>query len=159
MSFEPSQIAALQSIINEENTQSQMFEAIASSFHNFFNKQDFFKIGCALVTLLQNKELIPHPTQRLVCIFLLYDMYRSDTVATNPFAPVFIHLLSQQPQKEFHWHLPRLTPQEKYFLSQLLKSSSKELLKKTATQILQIDPSTLHVNLVFNLIHLIYSFL
>jgi hypothetical protein len=66
---------------------------IGSSFHQFFTKTDFFKIGSAIVTLLQNRELIPHPTQRVVCIYLLYEMYRSDTVAANPFAPLFIHLL------------------------------------------------------------------
>lgn len=43
--------------------------------------------------LLQNGDLLPRPWQRLVAVTFLYDMYRGDTLATNPFAPVFIHLL------------------------------------------------------------------
>jgi hypothetical protein len=72
--------------------------------------------------------------------------------------------------KEYHWSLPRLTPQEKFFVSQIITSPSKDvnyfliecqfqilvsfivnfllkLFKKTATQILQMDPSNLHVYL------------
>jgi hypothetical protein len=93
MSLDTSQLASLLSVLSEDNTSVQTFEAIANSFHQFFTKQDFFKIGCALVTLLQNKDLIVHPTQRIVCIFFLYDMYRSDPIASNPFASVFISLV------------------------------------------------------------------
>jgi hypothetical protein len=93
MSLESTQIASLLSVISEEHTTTQTFEAIASSFHQFFNKQEYFKIGNAIVTLLQNRELIPHQSQRLVCIFLLFEMYRTDTISSNPFAPIFIHLL------------------------------------------------------------------
>ena len=109
------------SVISEENTSSQTLEAIANSFHQFFNKQDFFKVGCALVceiyfyketivllksnlkerakhkyikvTLLQNKDLLVHSTQRIVCIFFLYDMYRTDPISSNPFAYVFVNLV------------------------------------------------------------------
>lgn len=46
------------------------------------------------VLLLQNKDLLPHPTQKLAAVFLLYEMYRADQpVAHNPFASVFVHLL------------------------------------------------------------------
>ena len=45
------------------------------------------------VVLLQNKDLIVHPTQKLVCIFFLYDMYRNDHIASNPFASVFTYLV------------------------------------------------------------------
>ena len=45
------------------------------------------------VALLQNKDLIVHPTQKLVCIFFLYDMYRNDHIASNPFASVFTYLV------------------------------------------------------------------
>ena len=37
------------SVISEENTSTQTFEALANSFHQFFTKQDYFKIGCSLV--------------------------------------------------------------------------------------------------------------
>lgn len=143
MSLESTQIASLLSVISEEHTTTQTFEAIASSFHQFFNKQEYFKIGNAIVTLLQNRELIPHQSQRLVCIFLLFEMYRTDTISSNPFAPIFIHLLNTPTsnQKEYNWSLPKLSQQEKYFVSQLIISPTKDLLKKTATQIIQMDTS------------------
>ena len=42
--------------------------------------------------MLQNKDLLPHPTQRLGAIYLLFDMYRNE-LNTHPFASVFVHLL------------------------------------------------------------------
>ena len=46
------------------------------------------------VLLLQNRDLLPHPTQRLAAVFILYEMYKIDQpVAANPFASVFVHLL------------------------------------------------------------------
>jgi len=44
--------------------------------------------------LLQNRDILPHPTQKLAAIFLLYEMYKVDQpIAANPFASVFVHLL------------------------------------------------------------------
>lgn len=93
MSIEPSELASLLTILSEENTSSQNLEVLANNFHQFFGKSDFFKLGCALVALLQNKDLIMHPSQRIACIFFLYDMYRNDPLAVNPFATVFTALI------------------------------------------------------------------
>ncbi|CAF0905302.1 unnamed protein product [Brachionus calyciflorus] len=152
MALDSSQLVSLLSVLSEDNTNTQTLEAIANSFHQFFAKQEFFKIGCALVALLQNKDLVINPTQRIVCVYFLYDMYRSDPISLNPFVSVFTSLLSppvanakESNLKEFNWHLPKLTPQEKYFVSQLITSPSKDLFKKTATQILQMEASNLNI--------------
>lgn len=55
-----------------------------------------FAVGCAIILLLQQTDLLPKPTQRLAAITLLHDLYRGESVAMNPFATVFIHLLVRQ---------------------------------------------------------------
>ena len=81
------------SVLSEDATQMQPFENLAMSLHHYFSKQDHFKIGTAIVLLLQNPDLLPHPTQKLAAMFLLYEMYKNEPVASNPFASVFVHLL------------------------------------------------------------------
>ena len=78
------------------------------------------------MTLLQQQDLLTKPSQRLAAITFLYDMYRHDSVSNNPFAPVFIQLLSPQDIYEpgdtlgYGCQLPRLSPSERQFLTQLL---------------------------------------
>jgi hypothetical protein len=55
-----------------------------------------FAVGCAIILLLQQADLLPKPTQRLAAITLLHDMYKGESVAMSPFATVFIHLLVRQ---------------------------------------------------------------
>ncbi|KAK6183911.1 hypothetical protein SNE40_002335 [Patella caerulea] len=155
------ELASLLSVLSEDATQTQTFEALSTSFHHYFTKQDHFKVGSAIVLLLQNRDLLPHPTQKLAAIYLLYDMYKTDNVSVNPFAPVFIHLLnppSDKPdagQYDLHWAIPAISPPERIFLSQLITSPTKDMFKKTCTQILQMDVNSqpcdisgLQVNLV-----------
>ncbi|XP_064635029.1 CCR4-NOT transcription complex subunit 11-like [Lineus longissimus] len=139
-------LASLLSVLSEDATQTQSFENLASSLHHYFNKQDHFKLGTALVLLLQNRDLLPHPTQKLAAIFLLYEMYKTEPIAVNPFASVFVHLLNppidrsdMAQEMDFHWAIPKISSAERYFLSQLISSPSKELFKKTCTNILHMD--------------------
>ncbi|XP_018912627.1 CCR4-NOT transcription complex subunit 11 [Bemisia tabaci] len=143
MALTPKQLTLLLGILSEDSCEKQSIEALISQFHQCFTKQDSFKVGAALVMLLQQNDLLPKPQQCLVAIVLLYELYRSDPLTQHPFVPVFIHLLnppdlanknSARPL-EYAGQLPKLSPAEKSFLSQLIKNGSHELLKKTATHI------------------------
>ena len=53
---------------------------------------DYFQL-----MLLQQPDLLPSTSQRIVVLFLLYEMYKSEPVANNPFASVFVHVLVSLP--------------------------------------------------------------
>lgn len=148
MALSVKELASLLSVLSEDTTQTHTFETLANMLHHHFNKQDCFKIGTALVLLLQNGDLLTHPTQKLAAIFLLYDMYKSEPVAANPFAAVFVHLLSTRGdgQMEMLWGLPKLSLQERHFLAQLITAPARELLKKSPVQVLQTDATLLPQN-------------
>lgn len=145
-------LTSLLGILNEESTESQSLETLASQLHQCFSKQDHYKVGCAIILLLQQADLLPKPTQRLAAITLLHDLYRGELMAVNPFATVFIHLLHPPEETskgstrklEYAGQLPRLSTVEKNFLAQLITNPTKELLKRTANQILSSDLATFH---------------
>jgi len=141
----------LPGLLDEESiTENGSFENLASAFHHTVAKHDNFKVGCALVMLLQQPDLLPNPAQRIIAIFLLYEMYRTEPLASNPFAPVFIHLLNPAEENlnvggkklEFAGQLPKISNAEKEFLSQLIAGTSKDLLKRTPKQVLSMESST-----------------
>jgi len=155
MTLPQKELASLLSVLSEDKTATQTFEALASLLHHYFSKNDHFRVGMAIVLMLQNQDLLHHPTQRLAAVFLLYDMFRSEPIANNPFGSVFIHLLNPPPTthengktRDLHWALPRLSKPEKLFLSQLISSPSKDMFKKTPNQILstEITPTTQNVD-------------
>ncbi|CAE1285985.1 CCR4-NOT transcription complex subunit 11 [Acanthosepion pharaonis] len=140
-------LASLLSVLSEDSTQTQTFEVLVSTFHHYFQKADHYKVGTALVLLLQNRDLLPNPTQKLVAVFLLYEMYKNEPVVNNPFAPVFVHLLKAPPenqetiQQDLHWAIPPISSSERYFLCQLFTNPVKEMFKKTPLQVIQMDVS------------------
>lgn len=147
MALSVKELASLLSVLSEDTTQTHTFENLANMLHHHFSKQDCFKIGTALVLLLQNGDLLSHPTQKLAAIFLLYDMFKTEPVAANPFAAVFVHLLStREGQMEMLWGLPKLTLQERHFLAQMITAPSRDLMKKSPIQVLQTDPTVLPQN-------------
>ncbi|XP_076331001.1 CCR4-NOT transcription complex subunit 11 isoform X1 [Tachypleus tridentatus] len=148
MALSIKELNSLLSILQEDVTEQQTFESLASSFHQSFSKADHFRVGCALVILLQQHDLLPGKTQRLAAIFLLYEMYRNDPPASNPFATVFVHLLHSSEEEsgkkqEARIIMPSLSNPEIYFLSQLILMPSKDLFKKTPTQILSMDTGSM----------------
>ncbi|GFY46843.1 CCR4-NOT transcription complex subunit 11 [Trichonephila inaurata madagascariensis] len=151
MALSVKELTSLTGILEDSELGQRSFENVAASFHHCFNKQDHFRVGSALVFLLQQEDLLANKEQRLVSIYLLYEMYRTEPIQSNPFASVFVHLL--HPPDEMNcengetlkrpWALPRLSNSEKHFLSQLISMPMKELFKKTPNQVIQTDASNM----------------
>jgi len=143
----PKELVSLLNIIEEDVVEKNTLENLCSRLHQSFSKSDHFKVGTALVTLLQQPDLLPKASQRLAVITFLYDMYKADHVSTNPFAPVFIHLLNpgegfDPGELRFGCQLPRLVPAERQFLTQLVAGQGKEFMKKCPGNISSADPTT-----------------
>ena len=85
MTLPQKDLASLLSVLSEDKTATQTFEALASLLHHYFTKNDHFRVGMAMVLMLQNQDLLPHPTQRLAAVYLLYDMFRAEPISNNPF--------------------------------------------------------------------------
>ncbi|XP_047000299.1 CCR4-NOT transcription complex subunit 11 [Schistocerca americana] len=154
MSLSVKELSSLLSILSEDNVDNQTLETLSAQMHQCFSKQDFYKVGCAIILLLQQADLLPKPTQRMAAICLLHELYRGEGMSTNPFAAVFVHLLHPPDEVsklttrklEYAGQLPRLLQVEKNFLMHLITNPTKEVLKKTPNQILNSDLANTHPN-------------
>ncbi|KAK6642326.1 hypothetical protein RUM43_003827 [Polyplax serrata] len=151
MALSVKEFSALLNIISEENVESHSLDSLAAQINQQFKKEDHFKVGCALVMLLQQSDLQPKSTQRLAIISLLNDLYKGESVVSNPFLSVFIHLLHPPEETDkatgrklsYAGNLPYLSAKERAVVSQLISGIS-HLNKKTARQILSSDQSHFH---------------
>jgi len=53
----------------------------------------FTIVGCTLLMLIQHSDFLLNQTQKFAAIILCYELYRNEPIATNPLAPIFMHLL------------------------------------------------------------------
>jgi len=134
----------LLNLLDSDMVTKHSLENLCTRLHQTFHKQDNFKVGTALVTLLQQSDLLPKPAQKLAAITYLYDLYKNEHVSVNPFAPVFIHLLNTVDNFEDnkYCHLPVLNASERQYLTQLVAGQGKDFVKKTASIISNGDPMT-----------------
>eukprot|EP00794_Sanderia_malayensis_P016862 gene16862-18564_t len=135
MALSTKELSTLLSILTEETVSgSTSFETIVSSLHHHFGPNDYFRVGTAILMLLQQPDLLPSQYQRITMIILLYEMYKSQPIVKNPFAPLFVNLLTDE--DEFT-NLPKVTMLEKAFIHQLITSPAftRELQKKTPKQV------------------------
>lgn len=136
-------------LLSEEQLSCLTLEAVSASFHrDFFTRQDHFRVGMALVLLLQQRDLLPLSAQRVTAMFLLYEFYRSDPPAANPFSQLFVELLQPAVEDDRSaMGLPcghALSPVEKWFLAQLLSPSPpRDLFKRTPISIATLDPASI----------------
>uniref|UniRef100_A0A131Z5D1 CCR4-NOT transcription complex subunit 11 n=2 Tax=Rhipicephalus TaxID=426455 RepID=A0A131Z5D1_RHIAP len=150
MALSEKELAVLLSLLQDEQLEKQTFESLGQALQHNFAKQDHFRVSCALALLIQQSDLISGPCQRIVALYFLYEMYRTESIHMNPFISIFVHLLNPPEETggkkpEFAHVIPKLTLHEKYFLTQLLTIPAKDLFKKTPWQVLNLDESSLQM--------------
>lgn len=119
-------------IVSSEASLSSNLDAIALSFHKDFNRSEHFKVGMALITLLQNKDLLEGPAERIAALYLLFEMYRSESFSVNPFAPLFHSLVQDSSSNSNHVVSP-----EVYFISLITSPSARDIFKMNPNQIIK----------------------
>lgn len=170
MSLPPGDLNSLLDILSSDMTDHQTFETIANSLHSKIPKCDPIRVGSVLVFLLQQaNDLLPSQTQRLAALFLLYELFRTENVANNPFVPVLLHAVTanndsdtltgkdaqvkpnvqqQQPNKHNRIEspigsLPKFTRREKRYIGLLLSGAVtfRDLIKYTPKQVITLEPT------------------
>jgi len=119
----------LETLLNLLKESHKSFESIAQQFYRSFPKSEQFTVGCVICMLLQDQLLTQ--TQRLVGFYLLYDIYKNETLPTTPFVPIVLETVEQTNDLV-----------ERKFLLQFLTSPPKELPKQSVRDFLSShDPS------------------
>ena len=109
----PKELTVLLSILNEEE---KSMEAVSMQFQRAFSKQDHFKVGCCIYLMLKD-GLLGKVTNRLSAYYILFDLYKTEPLTSNPFLPIFVDTLKKD-----------LEPLERNFLVQLITNPPKEVI-------------------------------
>eukprot|EP00013_Stygamoeba_regulata_P009197 CAMPEP_0177672720 /NCGR_PEP_ID=MMETSP0447-20121125/25507_1 /TAXON_ID=0 /ORGANISM="Stygamoeba regulata, Strain BSH-02190019" /LENGTH=400 /DNA_ID=CAMNT_0019180437 /DNA_START=527 /DNA_END=1727 /DNA_ORIENTATION=- len=91
----------------------------STKFHRTFARSDSFRIAAGLYLLLL-EDCIPYP-HRLAAFYILYDLYKTEPLASNPFLPIFVETLKRNDLDYF----------ERNFLIHLIGSLPKDFTKKS----------------------------
>lgn len=103
------------SLLSDDNMVSCNLETLVATYHRYFTRQDSFRVGSALVLLLKMRDLLPSPPQRLAALFLLHELYRSDSTSSNPFSLFFAEMLQSHAEGD-----GTVSMVERWFLAQIL---------------------------------------
>ncbi|XP_043279962.1 CCR4-NOT transcription complex subunit 11 [Venturia canescens] len=142
MSLTPKDLVKLLEILDEGKLDVQL-ENLSSQLHQTFSPENRFKVGVTLLLLLQNVDLLLNHNQRIIALYLLFDLYKGRTIGLTPFVSIFVQIFRTESPMEYKG-LPSnvdgddlmLSRSEKNFLAKLLVSDEKDLLKRTPRQIM-----------------------
>ncbi|KAG5307160.1 CNO11 protein, partial [Acromyrmex insinuator] len=142
MALSSKDIVKLLDLLNEENLDTTL-ENLCNQLHQSFPKEERFNVGTVLLLQLQQVDLLPKHTQRVVALTLLFDLYRGEPLASTPFASVFVQMLKSQEDvnngsskpSNHTGHIPFLSNCEKNLLVNLMGYNQKDVIKKTPRQI------------------------
>ncbi|KAH7301266.1 hypothetical protein KP509_23G018400 [Ceratopteris richardii] len=130
----PADAAALLHILSEDRST----ESACTAFISHFKRPLVFKACCAIVLLLEDKQMLRAP-QRLIAFYILNEVYRTDQQSSNPFMSILVEAaLDESADKA-----------ERSFIVQLLLPSntnketlmSRELLLRQFADKLPEDPN------------------
>jgi hypothetical protein len=91
MSLPAKDLTKLLDLLDEENANTAL-ENLSNQLHLTFPKEDRFKVGMTLFLLLQQVDLLSKELQRIIAVAMLFDLYKGESLATTPFAPVIIKI-------------------------------------------------------------------
>eukprot|EP00116_Pleurobrachia_bachei_P001859 sb/3462121/ len=132
MSLSSRELSKVLQIVTAESSLSNNLDAIALSFHKDINRSEHFKVGMVLMTLLQNRDLLEQPAERIAALYLLFEMYRSESFTVNPFAPFFHSLLTTEEST-----IADNLSAEVYFISLITSPSARDIYKMSPRQIVR----------------------
>ncbi|XP_014249929.1 CCR4-NOT transcription complex subunit 11 [Cimex lectularius] len=139
MSLTTAEIEKLLSIFYEDCLDNNTIEHTISQITMQFPKNASFKVGNTLLLMFAH-ELFTTPGQRLIALTLFHEMYRGEPFTNNPFSSLIIHMLSNTDRnRKSTNNLPKLSDTERSYLSHLISSSGKELVRKTPAVILNSE--------------------